>query len=203
MKARLQRVTGLLLFIFVFCGVTTANAQDYRVESVAEGLSYPWSIAFLPDGEILVTERDGYLRSIRDGQLNPVAIRGVPEVYVAGQGGLFDVVIDPDYERNGYIYLSYAHGTRKANATRVALARLEENQLVDLEVIFTVEPAKDTPHHFGGRMLFLPDGTLLVTTGDGFDFREKAQVLDSLLGKTIRINTDGSVPCRQPFCGPS
>jgi glucose/arabinose dehydrogenase len=179
--------------------VTAVNAQDYRIETVAEGLSHPWSIAFLPDGEMLVTERDGYLRSIRDSQLNPVAIRGVPEVYVAGQGGLFDVVIDPDYERNGYIYLSYAYGTRKANATRVARARLEENQLVDLEVIFTVEPAKDTPHHFGGRMVFLPDNTLLVTTGDGFDFREKAQLLDSLLGKIIRINRDGSIPSDNPF----
>ncbi|MEE8306225.1 MAG: PQQ-dependent sugar dehydrogenase, partial [Gammaproteobacteria bacterium] len=146
-----------MLFVYGLAWVTAVNAQDYRIETIAEGLSHPWSIAFLPDGEMLVTERDGYLRSIRDDRLNPVAIRGVPEVYVAGQGGLFDVVIDPDYERTGYIYLSYAQGTRKANATQVARARLEENQLVDLEVIFTVEPTKDTPHHFGGRMVFLPD----------------------------------------------
>jgi glucose/arabinose dehydrogenase len=199
----LQRIFWIWLFIFGWTWIPPAVAQDYRVETIAEGLSYPWSIAFLPDGEILVTERDGYLRSIRDGQLNPVAIRGVPEVYVAGQGGLFDVVIDPDYERTGYIYLSYAQGSRKANATQVARARLEENQLVDLEVIFTVEPTKDTPHHFGGRMAWMTDGTLLVTTGDGFDFREKAQVLESLLGKIIRINPDGSIPDDNPFIGRS
>jgi glucose/arabinose dehydrogenase len=201
MTNRSQRKFGVMLFVYGLAWVTVVNAQDYRIETIAEGLSHPWSIAFLPDGEMLVTERDGYLRSIRDDRLNPVAIRGVPEVYVAGQGGLFDVVIDPDYERTGYIYLSYAQGTRKANATQVARARLEENQLVDLEVIFTVEPTKDTPHHFGGRMVFLPDGTLVITTGDGFDFREKAQVLDSLLGKTVRINPDGTIPGDNPFSG--
>jgi glucose/arabinose dehydrogenase len=198
---RSQRKFGVMLFVCGLAWVTAVNAQDYRIETVAEDLSHPWSIAFLPDGEMLVTERDGYLRSIRDGRLNPVAIRGVPEVYVAGQGGLFDIAIDPDYERTGYIYISYAQGTRKANATQVARARLEENQLVDLKVIFTVEPTKDTPHHFGGRMVFLPDGTLVITTGDGFDFREKAQVLDSLLGKTVRINPDGTIPGDNPFTG--
>ena len=201
MKPDFKRYLSLLVLLCSLTGVTAVSAQTYKIETLAEGLTNPWSIAFMPNGEMLVTERDGYLRSIRDDQLNPVALRGVPEVFVGGQGGLFDIVIDPDYSRTGYIYLSYAHGVQKSNATRVARARLEENQLVDLEVIFSVEPMKDTPHHFGARMAWLPDRTLLITTGDGFDFREKAQALDSLLGKTVRINPDGSIPADNPFVG--
>ena len=136
---------------------------------------------------------------IRDGELAVAPVAGVPEVYVAGQGGLFDVLPDPDFENNRLVYLSYAHGDAKANATRVARARLEDDALVDLQVIFTAEPMKATPHHYGGRMLMLGDGTLLVTVGDGFNYRERAQTLDNHFGKVVRILSTGGAPGDNPF----
>ncbi len=174
---------------------------DVRIETIAEGLDFPWSLAFLPDGSMLVTERSGQLRIVRRGVLQSDAIAGVPEVYVAGQGGLFEVILDPDFASNQTLYLSYAHGTKKENATRVMRAVLDGDSLVQQQVIFTVSPWKSTPHHFGARMAFLADGTLLMATGEGFNYREDAQRLSSQLGKVIRINTDGSIPDDNPFMG--
>jgi glucose/arabinose dehydrogenase len=183
-----------------------ARGTDYRLVTVAEGLDFPWCVAFLPDGNLLVTERSGQLRRVQMGPAgHPSAaslgdpIVGVPPVYVRGQGGLFDVLLDPDFAANQTIYLTYAHGDASANATRVARARLQDTALTDLEVIFTVTPAKATPQHYGGRIDFLPDGTLLLATGEGWDYREQAQNLGGLLGKTVRINTDGSIPADNPF----
>lgn len=173
----------------------------YQITTVAEGLDHPWSIAFLPDGAMLVTERAGQLRVIRDGNLEAEPVAGVPETYVAGQGGLFDVVLHPRFAANGLIYLSYANGTPGANTTRVARARFDGSALQDLEVIFDTSPTKDTAVHYGGRMAFLPDGTLLLTLGDGFDYREQAQVLSNHLGTIVRINDDGTVPPDNPFVG--
>jgi aldose sugar dehydrogenase len=181
------------------CIVAPAVAVEYRLITVAEGLEHPWSIAFLPRGDLLVTERAGRLRLIRDGVLDPDPITGVPSPFVRSQAGLFDVLLHPSFENNGLLYLSYAHGDAGSNATRVVRARLEGHALTALQVIFEVAPRKSTPVHFGGRMLFLPDGTLLVTTGDGFVHREQAQNLASLLGKVVRLNDDGSVPADNPF----
>lgn len=177
------------------------SVAAYEIETVATGLSFPWCIAFLPGGELLVTELDGRLRVIRDGVLDPAPVEGVPAVYRNSQGGLFDVLLHPDFRENRLVYLSYAHGEPDANATRVARARFTGTTLEDLTVIFDARPAKDTPVHYGGRIAFLADGTLLVTTGDGFDYRESAQRLDNLLGKTVRLNDDGSVPADNPFVG--
>ena len=171
----------------------------YQLQTIAEGLNHPWCLAFLPDGELLVTERNGALRSIRDGVLDAQPIAGVPEVYARGQGGLFDVVPHPDFANNRLLYLTYAHGTREENATRIARARFTGEALADLQIIFTVAPLKDTPHHFGGRLLFLPDGTLLLTTGDGYNYREAPQKLDSLLGKVLRLTDAGAAPPDNPF----
>jgi len=167
--------------------------SDVRFETVASGLNHPWSIAFLPDGAMLVTERVGRLRVIRNSVLQPEPVTGVPDVYVAGQGGLFDVVVDPDFDSNRTIYLTFAWGDAGANATRVVRARLDGNALDDVSVLFTAKPVKDTPHHYGARMLVLPDRTLLITVGDGFDFREQAQRLDNHLGKVVRIDRFGRV----------
>ena len=176
-----------------------SNAADYTVDTVAEGLSFPWALAFLPGGDILVTEREGRLRIVRNGQLDPTPISGVPETFVRGQGGLMDLRLHPNFPRNQLVYLSYSHGTQEANALRVARARLADGALHDLEVIYSTEPLKDTPIHYGARLAFMPDGTLLITTGDGFLYREKAQVLDGLLGKTVRLRDDGSIPEDNPF----
>ncbi|MCA1780116.1 MAG: PQQ-dependent sugar dehydrogenase [Xanthomonadaceae bacterium] len=188
-----------LLAASLLVALSHAVATEYKIEAIAEGLEHPWSIAWLPDGTALVTERPGRLRMIRDGRLLAAPIDGVPAVHAASQGGLFEALPDPNYANNGWLYLSYAYGTSKANATRVARARLENMRLVDLEVLFTASPMKDTPVHYGGRMTWLPDATLLIGLGDGFDFREQAQKLNSHLGTLVRINTDGSIPADNPF----
>ncbi|HEY5644352.1 MAG TPA: PQQ-dependent sugar dehydrogenase [Pseudomonadales bacterium] len=188
-----------LLTILGFA-LAAGAVRAYELETVAEGLDRPWCVAFLPGGDLLVTERPGRLKRVRPGG-SVTTISGVPPVYFAasGQSGLFDVLPDPDFVSTGTLYLVYAHGDRSANATRVARARLVGEALEDLEVIFTVEPMKRLPQHYGGKLIFLPDGTLLLTTGDGFNYRESAQDTSSLLGKTVRIRTDGSIPEDNPF----
>jgi len=178
-----------------------AAAADYRLETWADGLNLPWSIAFLPDGSALVTELRGTLLLCdRDGkQSRPVT--SVPAVYFAGQGGLFDVVPHPRFSENQWVYLSYAEGGKEDNGTAIARARLAGESLQDVEVIFRNYSRKDTPVHYGGRMAFLPDGTLLLTTGDGFDYRESAQDIDSGLGKVLRMNDDGTPAVGNPFSG--
>lgn len=188
-----------LLLIAALSFTASISSAEYQLETVAEGLDYPWSIAFLPDGDYLVSMRSGELRRISpDGQVGePLA--GTPETYVAGQGGYFDIVLDPEFDKTREVYLSYAGGTPEANATTITRARLTGSGFTDARVIFSVQPTKDTPQHYGGKMLFLPDNTLLLTTGDGFDYREAAQDNFSQLGKIIRINRDGSVPDDNPF----
>ena len=177
----------------------TDGASAYEIVPLAEGLSHPWSLTFMPDGSILIVEQPGSIRVMRDGTLADEPVSGVPEVYFESQGGLFDVVLDPDFEENSLVYLSYAHGTPSSNATRVARARFDGTALADLVVIFEATPAKDTPVHYGGRIVFLPDETMLVTIGDGFDYREEAQNLGSHLGKIVRIGRDGNALSDNPF----
>lgn len=201
MPAMSIRIACLLLCAGMILACAPSAARDYRIETVAAGLDSPWSIAFLPDGRMLVTERAGRLRIIADGRLLDAPVSGVPEAHVRSQGGLFEVALDPDFENNGWIYLSLAHGTARANSTRVVRARLEGGSLRDLEVLFTAEPPRDTAAHYGGRMAFLGDGTLVIGLGDGGDFREDAQRLDSHNGKIVRIHRDGSIPADNPFVG--
>ncbi len=174
------------------CLLTAVAAADgYIVETVADGLDHPWSVAFLPDGGFLVTENSGQLRRIaRDGRPGP-PLAGVPEVYFAGQGGLFDVVLDPGFAVNRRLYLSYAEGGPAANRTAVLRGELGDDGLGRTEVIFRLQPDKDTPVHYGGRLAFDSDGFLLLTSGDGFDYREAAQSPGSGLGKLLRFDTDG------------
>jgi glucose/arabinose dehydrogenase len=166
----------------------------YQVIEIAKGLDHPWSMAFLPDGSMLVTERVG-------GSLLPQPIAGVPTVHTGSQAGLFDIVLHPNFAQNNIVYLTYAAGTKAANGTQVARARFDGSTLQDLKVIFTAMPLKDTDNHYGGRMAFLPDGTFALTIGEGFEYREKAQDLSSDLGKIVRLNEDGSVPRDNPFIG--
>ena len=188
-----------LLMLCLAAGPGRAADVELQIDTVAEGLAFPWSLAFLPDGRALVTERAGRLRVIVDGKLDDRAIGGVPKAFVEGQGGLFEVLPDPDFASNQLIYLSLAQGRSRANRTQVVRARLDGLELRDREVLFSATPSKDTPVHFGGRMAFLADGTLVIGLGDGFDYREKAQRLDSHLGKIVRINRDGSIPADNPF----
>ena len=190
---------GCQLLAHAQSNTTIKTLSDYHIEQVASGLNYPWSLAFLANDELLVSERTGQLRKIIAGVIS-APISGLPEdIYVKSQGGLLDVVLHPDYKQNGWIYLSYAAGTDEENALKVMRAKLSGLALHEQQVLLSVTPTKNTPVHFAGRMAFLPDNSLLITSGDGFDFREQAQLKTSLLGKIIRIMDDGSVPVDNPF----
>lgn len=184
---------------------TTSGLQKI---TMVENLEHPWSLAWLPDGTMLITERPGRLRIVRDGVLDPTPVAGLPEIFASGQGGLMDVSIHPRFTENRLIYLTYSHGDRSANRTRIARARLEENTLRDLQVIFEVSQTKPGAQHFGSRIIWLPDETLLMTIGDGGNppiefngefIRQQAQNRRSHLGKVLRLNDDGSVPSDNPF----
>jgi aldose sugar dehydrogenase len=176
------------------------SAGRVRLTTVASGLEHPWSVAFLPDGRMLVTERPGRLRVVEsDGRVGP-AVSGVPEVYASGQGGLLDVVLDPAFADNRTIYLSYAEPGEGGAGTAVARARLDEGRLDDLQVIFRQQPKVGGGAHFGSRLAFGRDGMLFVTLGDRFQMDE-AQSLASHLGKIVRIAPDGSVPRDNPLVG--
>ncbi len=198
---RIKRALARFATLLALC--SCGNAYGAQTTVIAEGFNHPWALAFLPDGSYLVTEKVGALRRVSaDGRISePLA--GVPPVYFAGQGGLMDVRLHPRFEDNGWVYLSFAHGTPEANATRVVRGTLGATSLNDVTEVFTAVPSKDTPVHYGGRLAFLPDETLLITTGDGFNYREAAQDLSSLLGKTIRVTDTGEIPADNPFVGES
>ena len=170
-----------------------------RAETVARGLENPWALAFLPDGRILVTERPGRLRIVgTDGSLSqPLA--GVPEVQARGQGGLLDVALDPDFATNRTIYLSFSQPGEGGAGTAVARARLGEGRLDDVRVIYSQRPKVNSTGHYGSRIVFRRDGTMFITQGDRFNFRDRAQDLSAGMGKIMRINSDGTVPRDNPF----
>ena len=196
----MRNVFALLIFVAAPAWVTAA-ATDYQLEVLAEPLEHPWSIAFLPDGAILVTERPGRLRVVAPDGLDPTPIAGLPQVFASGQAGLFDVLLAEDFADSGILFVSFAHGNDDENHTRIVRARFDGRALHEVTPIFTTQPPKSGDAHYGGRMAWMADGTLLLGTGDGFYFREESQNLDSHLGKIIRIRADGTVPDDNPFVG--
>lgn len=182
------------------------TAQRFGGESVtisrfASGLEHPWSLAFLPDGRILVTERPGRLRVIdKNGRVAPPIV-GLPPVFARGQGGLLDVVLAPDFPTSRQIYFSYAEPRPDGAGTAVARGRLSGNlaRLEGVEVIFRQQPSNTGTNHFGSRLVFARDGTLFITLGDRFTLRDSAQDLSTTIGKVVRINRDGSIPQDNPF----
>ena len=193
-----MRFTSLLLTLTLAIGNLSVQAS-YTLETVADDLNYPWSIAFMPEGDYLVAMRSGEVRRISaDGEVSP-ALEGLPASYVLSQGGYFDITLDPNFADNQRIYLSFAYGTPEQNGTRIVSGRLNGDRVENVTPIFTVAPLKDTAVHYGGKMLFLPDGTLAMTTGDGFEYREAAQDTFNMMGKIIRINSDGSIPADNPY----
>lgn len=187
-----------VLILMMLAVSTRAELPGYRIETLAEGLHHPWALAFLPGEQMLITERSGALRLYQPGQ--PLTtIAGVPPVFVSGQAGLFDILLAPDFAGSRTLYLSFAHGNERANQARIIAAELQGEQLHNVRELFTAQPAKRGSAHYGARMAWLPDGTLVMGLGDGFDYREQAQQLDSHLGKIIRITADGSVPADNPF----
>ena len=202
----MKKLLSVLCACFIFNQPVLANESfssekhSYSLETVISGLDHPWAVEFLPDGRILVTELPGKLRIIENGKLLPEPVSGLPEIRATGQGGLLDVALDPEFESNQIIYISYAGQGIGGIGTEVAKARLVNNALVDLKTIFVLSPKSDNGRHFGSRLLFADDGTLFITTGDRGD-RSRPQNLDDHAGSLIRINKDGSIPEDNPFIG--
>ncbi len=193
-----------------FAGQTRAPHASadvaFDVRTVAGGLEHPWSLAFLPDGAMLVTERPGRLRVVTAGGELSQPVTGLPEVDARDQGGLLDVVLDPSFAENGTIYWSYSEPRGEGNGTAVARGRLvrEGTPRVDgAEVIWRMKPDLDSTKHFGSRIVWKGDGTMFITTGERsiLEGRAQSQRLDSAFGKVIRIKPDGSVPEDNPFRG--
>ncbi len=177
------------------------GALALNVETIADGLVNPWSLAWLPNGDILVTEREGRIRIIRDDALLDAPVANAPETLAWNQGGYFDVLPHPGFAENNLLYLAFAHGTREENTTRIIRAEFVNDTLQNIKVIYDAAPLKDTGHHFGGRMVWGPDGKLYATIGEGSKYKEKAQDMTSSFGAVIRINEDGSVPEDNPDFG--
>jgi aldose sugar dehydrogenase len=201
-------IAGLAIAFYLNQSEAVPRDPTVAKVTVLSGLEHPWSMAWLPDGTILITERPGRLRIVRNGTLDPTPITGVPPVFAEGQGGLMEVSVHPNFAQNRFIYLTYSHGTEQANRTRVARAKFDGNTLSDLKVIFEVSQAKGGTQHFGSRIVWLPDNTMLVAIGDGGNppvqldgdlIRKQAQNLRSQLGKIVRLNDDGSIPSNNPF----
>ena len=180
--------------------VYQAECTEVRVITVSDGLVYPWGLAFLPDGRMLVTERPGRLRLVTiDGRLSdPLA--GVPSVFARGQGGLLDVALDPDFEKNSLVYLSYAEPGKGGAGTAVGRGRLVGSRLDSFKVIFRQVPKTRTSVHFGSRLAFGRDGKLFITLGDRGE-RSRVQDFPVHRGQVIRVNPDGTIPKDNPFVG--
>lgn len=177
-------------------------AERYRVSILVDGLEKPWGMARLPDGRLLITERKGTVRVVdAEGALLRQPLAGVPDVLAGVQGGLLDIELSPNFEQDQTLFLSYACGMEKANNTCVGRGELRGDRLENVQRIFQATPLKNTSVQFGSRIVFLPDDTLVVSIGDGFDYREDAQALGNHMGKLIRLNMDGSVPEDNPFVG--
>jgi glucose/arabinose dehydrogenase len=174
--------------------------EQIRVAPVAAGLQNPWSLAFLPNGDMLVTEKPGRLRIIRTGQLDPTPISGTPTVFAMGQGGMLDVAIHPRFADNQFVYLTYSKLRDGLNTTALMRGRLQGNALTDAKDIFVAEAWAKGTAHFGSRLAFGRDGTLYMTIGERNE-RDRAQDTNQHTGKVVRLRDDGSVPPDNPFVG--
>jgi len=181
--------------------VIDTEEHSIFVEDVVEGLGVPWGVAFLPNGNVLITEREGPVRIVEDGILREDPIANAPEVVVRNQGGMLDVTLHPNYEDNGWIYLSFAKpGPANGTVTSLERMRLEGYEFVDREEIYTGNEFTERGHHFGGRIAFDDDGYLYFTIGDRGE-QDKSQDLTLSNGNVFRLNDDGSIPEDNPFVG--
>jgi glucose/arabinose dehydrogenase len=183
--------------------------HEFRVVTVVDGLQNPWSMAWLPNGDMLVTERGGTIRTVRDGRLLRQPMANVPAVKASGQGGLFDIVLHPDYASNGWVYISFSKPDADNNeaTTTVIRARIDNNALVDIEEIFEADAWSNSAGHYGGRIAFDDDGYMYVSSGERMApsvpplDQHPAQRADNHFGVIVRLNDDGSVPDDNPFVG--
>jgi glucose/arabinose dehydrogenase len=208
MTAQLARSIHVLLMCMACCLSTWAQERApvfnsekhaFRVATLVTGLENPWSIAFLPDGRMLVTERAGRLRLVSQAyKLDPKSIDGLPEVVPQGQGGLFDVVLHPQYAQNGWIYWAYNAPGPGGWGTALARGRLQDHRMTEVQVLFSMQPKTRLGFHFGGRIVFDQDGFVYLTLGDRGD-KDRAQKMNDHAGSVIRLHDDGRVPTNNPF----
>jgi glucose/arabinose dehydrogenase len=208
----MKSTAATLLAFAVACVSIAAQAQvatrDHRVRivTVASGLAHPWSLAFLPDGRMLVAERPGRLRVLaKDGSLDPKAVEGLPRIDAQGQGGLLDVVVHPDFGRNGWIYWTFAQrGADGLNGTELARGKLAGGpgnyRLEQVQVLFRMQPKSSTGLHFGSRLVFDRKGMLYMTLGDRGEM-QRAQDLGDHRGKILRLTDEGKPAPGNPFLG--
>ncbi|GAB3911088.1 PQQ-dependent sugar dehydrogenase [Larkinella knui] len=180
-------------------------APTLKIDTVVSGLKMPWAMAFLPDGNLLVTERPGQLRLVKNGQLDPTPINGLPPILYKGQGGLLDINLHPNYKENGWIYISYsspkADGEEGDGANTALLrARLKDHDLVDVKVLFKASPNVTGAPHFGGRIVFDKKGYVFLSLGERGQ-KERSQDLSTDQGKVVRLHDDGRIPKDNPFVG--
>ncbi|HRZ53242.1 MAG TPA: PQQ-dependent sugar dehydrogenase [Candidatus Contendobacter sp.] len=179
--------------------VITSEEHDFRVVVLTRGLEHPWGLAFLPDGRLLVTERPGRLRLVAaDGTLDPRPVEGLPPIAARGQGGLLDVALHPRFAENGLVYLSYAARGEGGVGTEAARGRLVNHRLEDVKVLFRQQPKSSGGRHFGSRLVFDRQDQLYITLGDRGEMA-RAQKLDDLAGKIVRLTADGQIPTDNPF----
>lgn len=179
----------------------SSEELDYHVQTVVEELEIPWGMAFMPDGSMLITERGGTLRMVSNGSLMEEPIGGVPEVRARNQGGLLDIELHPDFEENGWIYMSYSKPEGEDNSmTAIIRAQYDSNthSLTNIEELYVGQPFTDRVQHYGGRISFDPDGFLFFSIGDRGEM-EKAQDYTTSQGNLFRLNDDGSIPEDNPF----
>lgn len=208
MRTLMSLCLRIVLLSIAFCA--SASAQDrpavinsekhtFRVVTLLTGLENPWSVAFLPDGQMLVTERAGRLRLVgQDFRMDPKPIAGLPDVAAQGQGGLFDVALHPEYAQNGWIYWAYNAPGPGGWGTAVARGKLQGSRMSEVQVLFSMQPKTRSSQHFGGRIVFDKAGMLYLTLGDRGD-KDRAQKLDDHAGSVIRLHDDGRVPADNPF----
>jgi glucose/arabinose dehydrogenase len=184
------------------------DVTKFQKVTLASGLDRPWGMDWLPDGSILITERSGKVKIWRNGTLEEIAIANIPNLFVSGQAGLLDIALHPRFTENKLVYFAYSSGDLQSNRTSVFRAKFDGKALTDPQVIFEVSPNKSGNQHFGARIAWLPDETMLIAIGDGGNpplqlngelIRNQAQKLDSRLGKIVRIKDDGSIPADNPF----
>jgi len=177
--------------------VTERSSADFIVETVSDKLLKPWGVAAMPGGNYFVTEIGGTAKIVSKGGQEEIS--GLPDdILVYGQGGLLGVALAPDFGTSGEIYLSYTYGSKNANGTALYKAMLDGNALVAGKTIYKAT-SKSAGSHYGGKIAFMPDGTLILALGDGFAYREQAQNLNSGLGKILRLNRDGTAPIDNPY----
>jgi glucose/arabinose dehydrogenase len=208
MKVQLFRDLSILLLSLLAClpawtqersSVINSEKHAFRVATLLTGLENPWSMAFLPDGRMLVTERAGRMRLVgKDFRLDPQPIEGLPQVFAQGQGGLFDVVLHPQYAQNGWIYWAFNEQGPGGWGTALARGKLQGHRMTEVQVLFSMQAKTRSGQHFGGRIVFDKAGIVYLTLGDRGD-KDRAQKLYDHAGSVIRLHDDGRVPADNPF----